>query len=183
LPGDRARSVAAGELDLGRVGVGAVEHDGVSHDAAEGGLGRVRELARHGLFVAGLAQADLDQLVVRQGGGDRLLDRRAHAPLADEHDRLERMGEAAQIAALGAVEHGGGPGGPGGGVGALGGFVGGHGLLRGRGAVGGRVGRLAGSGKGRTVAQTGLGRTRVGAVGEIPKARAAGAQGGVRADR
>lgn len=83
------------ELDLRALRIGPVEHDGMSDEAAERRSARLGELTRQLLLGLGLTQADLDQLMALEGFVEGTQQGLAQAPLADEDDRAERMGEAA----------------------------------------------------------------------------------------
>lgn len=101
-------SALAGQGDPRFLGMGAIEHHGVADNSAERGAAAARQLLGRGLFVRWLAQPDLHELVLveclvegaEHGFGD--------SALADKDDWLGWMREAAQVAALGARERGGG---------------------------------------------------------------------------
>ncbi len=99
-------SPASRKLDLRALRIGSVEHDGVSDDAAERRPAGLGELACQLLLGLGLTQADLDQLVAFEGFVEGTQQGLAQAALADDDDRSERMGQAAKMTSLGAVEDG-----------------------------------------------------------------------------
>ena len=82
----------------------------MADDSADDGARSFRLGSRDRLFVRRLSQANLDELMAGERLVERAKKRIAQAAFADEDDRFDRMGESAQVAALGSVEDGRGGG-------------------------------------------------------------------------
>jgi len=82
----------------------------VTDDSADDGARSFRQGRRDRFFVWRLPQTNLDELMARERLVERTNKRIAQAAFADEDDRFQRMGQSAQVAALGSVEDGRGGG-------------------------------------------------------------------------
>ena len=82
----------------------------MADDSADGGARSFRQCRRDCLFVRRLPQTNFDEFMA----SERLVERAnkciAQTAFADEDDRFQRMGQSAQVAALGSVEDGRGGG-------------------------------------------------------------------------